>query len=104
MLIVHGIMALILVGLGIMFFCGKGSFLISGYNTASPDEKKQIDEKALCRAVGGLMLVLAACACIMALSDIFGQMVFLWIGLGLFFVSGLGGAIYISTSKKFKRK
>ena len=104
MLIIHGIVALSLVVLGIMFFCGKGSFLIAGYNTASSKEKEQYDEKALCRAMGGLMFACAACVGVMALSDVFGNMALYLIGFVLIFVVSIGGVIYMNTSKKVKRK
>lgn len=43
---------------GIVLCCGKGADLIAGYNTASPTEKARWDEKALCRGVGVLLLVM----------------------------------------------
>ena len=104
MLIVHGIVALSLVVLGIVFSCGKGSFLIAGYNTASPKEKEQYDEKALCRAMGGLMFACAACFGVMALSAVFDHIAFLWVGLVLLFVVTIGGVVYMNTAKKVKRK
>lgn len=61
LLILHGCAVLLFVILGVIFFCGKGSFLIAGYNTANPEDKAKFDEKALCRAMGGLMLACAAC-------------------------------------------
>lgn len=33
-------------------FLGKGTWLIAGYNTMTQEEKKQFNEKKLCRAVG----------------------------------------------------
>lgn len=104
MLACHVLAALLFAVLGIVFFCGKGSFLIAGYNTSSPGEKAQYDEKALCRAMGGLMLALAACFVIMVLSEVFQIIAFLWIGLALLFVNATGGAIYMNASKKIKRK
>lgn len=104
MLMIHGIMIALLVVLGIVFSCGKGSFLIAGYNTASSKEREQYDEKALCRSMGGLMYVLAACTGVMALSGIFDSMAFFWIGFALFSVATIGGVFYINTSKKIKRK
>ena len=47
MMIVHGIFVLLFVIFGIVLFCGKGSFLIAGYNTANPEEKAEYNEKAL---------------------------------------------------------
>lgn len=36
----------------ILFLMGKGSFLIAGYNTSSPEQKAMYDEKKLCRVMG----------------------------------------------------
>lgn len=41
--------------LTILFFRGKGSFLISGYNTASQEEKDRYDEKKLLQVMGYCM-------------------------------------------------
>lgn len=104
MLVISGITASLLAVLGIAFFCGKGSSLIAGYNTASSEEKEQIDEKSLCRAMGSLMFVLASCCCVMALSGIFDNIVFLWIGVVLFAVVTIGGVIYMNTSQKINKR
>lgn len=71
LLIIHGTAAVSFVILGIMFLCGKGSFLIAGYNTASKAEKEKIDEKKLCRYVGKLMFAFAGCFLILMASGIF---------------------------------
>lgn len=42
LLIFHSIVAGLLIVLGIIFFCGKGAFLIAGYNTISTEEKGHI--------------------------------------------------------------
>lgn len=104
MLIISGITAAFLVLLGIVFSCGKGSSLIAGYNTASPEEKVQYNEKALCRAMGGMMFALAACCIVMGLSEIFQTMAFFWIGFVLLFIVVIGGVIYMNTAQKVKRK
>ena len=44
--------------LSIVFFNGKGSFLIAGYNTKSKEGKEKYDVKALCRYMGKLLLVI----------------------------------------------
>ena len=104
LLAIHGCGALLFVVLGIVFCSGKGGSLIAGYNTFSPEEKSRYDEKVLCRAMGGLMFALAACCVVMALSEVFQMMAFLWIGLALFFIGAVSGAIYMNTSQKIKRK
>lgn len=47
LLLIHGIIAGVLILLGVLFLNGKGSFLIAGYNTASKAEKEKMDEKKL---------------------------------------------------------
>ena len=95
---------LLFIILGILFFCGKGSFLIAGYNTANKAERAKYDEKALCRAMGWLMIALAVCWFIIALNLLLENIVFLWIGLPLFFAVCIVGIVYMNTSKKIKRK
>lgn len=95
---------LVFIILGILFFCGKGSFLIAGYNTASKAERAKYDEKALCRAMGWMMFALAVCWLIIALNFLLDDMAFLWIGVLLFFIVTIVGAVYMNTSNKLKRK
>ena len=38
--------------LSIPLLMGKGSWLISGYNTASKEEKEKYNERKLCKAMG----------------------------------------------------
>ncbi len=58
MIITYIISAVFLV-LSIVFLCGKGAFLISGYNTASEEEKKQYNVKRLTRVMGIGMAAMA---------------------------------------------
>ena len=104
MLIVHGCAVLLFAILGIVFFCGKGAFLIAGYNTASPEEKARYDGKALCRTMGWMMFACAASFGVLMMSDVLKSIMLMWIGLVLFFVSIIFGVIYMNTSKKVKRK
>ena len=59
------IVALVCAGLGIWILIGKGDNLIAGYNTASKEEREQMDIKRLRGLVGGLLLVLAPLAPLM---------------------------------------
>ena len=102
-LIIHGIFVGLFLLLGLIFFNGKGPFLIAGYNTASKAEKEKIDEKKLCGYVGKLMFAFAVCFLILMSSDILGEMWLLWLGLALFFGVGIGGVIYINTGNRLKR-
>ena len=55
--------------LSILFFTGKGSFLIAGYNTASKEQKKLYDEKKLCRTMGVFLLFVGGIILAIALAD-----------------------------------
>ena len=58
-MITAGVIFLVLVILGILLWCGKGAWLIAGYNTSSKAERAQYDEKALCRFVAKIMFAMA---------------------------------------------
>lgn len=53
--------------LSILFICGKGSFLIAGYNTASAKEKARYDEKKMCQITGIGMAIITLFLIIMIL-------------------------------------
>jgi hypothetical protein len=58
--------ALFLFILGISLMLGKGSWMISGYNTMSKEEKANCDIKKISRAVGIFLLMMAVSMGIMA--------------------------------------
>ena len=64
--IMYGVAALFAV-LSILLLSGKGSWLIAGYNTASPEEKAKYDSKKLCRVMGGGLLAITAMLIVMCI-------------------------------------
>ena len=58
-MVVLVVVALVCAVLGILVLIGKGDKLIAGYNTASREEREQIDIKRLRVLVGGLLVILA---------------------------------------------
>lgn len=60
------VMAALMFAISITLLAGKGSWLIAGYNTASPEEKAKYDEKKICRAMGIFCLLLTLLLCAMA--------------------------------------
>lgn len=57
LLMIHFIFVALFVILGIIFLCGKGSFLIAGYNTASKVEKEKIDENSYVDSTGNFPFI-----------------------------------------------
>ena len=63
------IVLVIVAVLAIIVMSGHGSWFISGYNTASKEEKEKYDEKKLCRTMGIGMSIIAILALIMGLLE-----------------------------------
>ncbi len=104
MFLVHLGVTVLLVVLGLVFFRGKGAFLIAGYNTASKEEKAKYDEKALCRFMGRLMFAMAGCWALVALGTLLDRLWIYYLGLGLFLTVIFGGVVYANTGRRFQKK
>ena len=68
--------------LSIVLISGHGSWLISGYNTASKEEKAKYNEKKLCRTMGIGMSVIAILLLIMGVFENILPAFFVYIALG----------------------
>ncbi len=95
--------ASVFIVLGIVFALGKGADLIAGYNTASPDEKRKINQKKLLKAMSVLMFALAGCVLLSASSEIFHLKALIWIGQGSFVAVLIAGLIYLNTGNRFQK-
>ncbi len=84
--------------------CGNGADLIAGYNTASPEERAKWDEKALCRGVGVLLLLMLGCIELTGVGIVLDRDALMWPGIVLIVPVTVGGLIYINKSKRFRRK
>lgn len=89
--------------LGIVFTMGKGSFLISGFNTMSKKEKEEYDVVSLCKFMGKFFFIIAFCITLFVLSDTFAMKILFNIGLILFFVALIFTIIYSNTGNRFKK-
>lgn len=103
MLLFFGLSTTVLfIVLGIVFLCGKGAFLIAGYNPLSSEEEAKVDEAKLTKFMGKLMFALAACWLVVASSEIFRTILLFWIGFGLFSITAIAGAVYANTGDRFR--
>ena len=73
--------------LSIVLLSGHGSWFISGYNTASKEEKEKYNEKKLCRTMGIGMSVITLLILTMGLLENILPAFFAYIALGIVFVS-----------------
>lgn len=60
------LIALLFLTAGIFLLCGKGKWLIAGYNTLSKEERKQYNEKKVCRAAGVICIICCVFLCTIA--------------------------------------
>lgn len=91
---------------GILIRVFNLSGLIAGYNTASPEKKAKVNEKALTRFVGMMLIVSGAVLIVGG--------VFAWLNVApliimpaswvLFFIVMVFGLIYVNVSVKFKNQ
>lgn len=95
---------LLFVILGIVFSQGRGANLLAGYNTMSKDQKARYDARALCRFMGKIMFILAACMLVMALAEPLAFAALLYIGLGFFLAVTVFTVVYANTGNRFQKK
>ena len=69
--------------LSIILLSGHGSWLISGYNTASKEEKEKYNEKKLCRTMGIGMSIIAILLLSMGVFENILPAFFVYIALGI---------------------
>lgn len=72
--------ALLFLLLGVLFWMGKGGFLMAGWNTMSPQERARYDEKAVFRNMSALMFSCAGCMCLMLLGEVLKVEALNWFG------------------------
>ncbi len=88
--------------LSIIFFMGKGAFLISGYNTASATEKKQYNKKRLTRVMGFCVGIIGLSIFPLGLpSGMLPSWLFILVGV-IFFANIITTIILLNTYAKIK--
>ncbi len=102
--IIFVLISLSLIGLSIPLLMGKGTGLIAGYNTMTPQEKAQWDGPALARFTGRLLLVIGLTTLL------FGAGLFLlalewltWVYLAVVLGLSVFAVIYCNTGSRFKK-
>jgi len=99
-MIVNLILGILCLILSVIFFWGKGSFLIAGYNTASREEREQYDEKKLnlVMAIGMLFIGIILIAMFFLLNVL--PEWFIWIFITLILLSVILICVFVNTKCK----
>lgn len=94
---IHFIIPGILLVLSILLLTGRGSWLIAGYNTASPEDKSKYDRKKLTRAAGIMLLIVTGAVLLMM---IFQTQLINYVGIAIIIASAIFAIIYMNTKCK----
>lgn len=90
----------------IVISTGKANFLISGYNTASKEEKEMIDEKALAKFMGEFLFVLGLIQLALPMADVLefnnSKIILICTNI-IFIIVTIAGIIYMNTGKRFQK-
>ncbi len=102
--IIFILISLSLIGLSIPLLMGKGTGLIAGYNTMSPEEKKRHDGPALARFTGKILLVIGLATLPYGVGIFcFGLEWLTWVYLTVVIGLSVFAAIYCNTGNRFKK-
>ena len=102
--IIFILISLSLIGLSIPLIMGKGTGLIAGYNTMSPEEKKRYDGPALARFTGKILLVIGLATLPYGVGIFcFGLEWLTWVYLTVVIGLSVFAAIYCNTGNRFKK-
>ncbi len=89
--------------LGMMFYSGKGSFLIAGYNAMPPEEKSQYDEEALCKFMGQMIFALSFSMVFWLLSIVFEAAWLFIIWITMFLAIVIFMLNFMNAGNRFKK-
>lgn len=95
---------IILIVVGILFFNGKGGFLLSGYNMLSKEEKAKYDEKSMLRFMSYIIFISAG---LVALSVVGAHLMMDWLSIlstVIIVIVVVFACIYSNTGNRFKKK
>ena len=101
---IFGLSALPLFIIGGVLIRGRGGSLLAGYNTKTPQERTQYDEKALLRFSGWGIIFIAVCTLLVPPGIRLDQRWIMWVGIILMTAIPIFMAIYCNTGGRFRRK
>ena len=89
--------------LSAVLLTGRGSFLIAGYNTSSPEEKEKYNAQKLCRTAGVSMLLIlfvTAGLFVIPLDSVYRTPYFIF--YLIFMIADIGITVYFSNTRCYK--
>jgi len=97
---VFGIFAF-LIASGVAMVFGHGGFLLSGWNTMTPEEKTRYDKKDILR-FGGILVIVGALGTMLSLVSFINHVPWLgWMSIAMTLIIMFAGAVHMSKDEKF---
>ncbi|MDR2687568.1 MAG: DUF3784 domain-containing protein [Oscillospiraceae bacterium] len=100
---IGGVCALLL-ALALVLLSGRGAMMIAGYNTMRKEERGKLDEKALGRFVGWLLIALIPCMLLVLVGVHFLSGWLIGGGIAAAVALPIAGVVYANTGERFKKK
>ncbi len=94
-----GAVVLLLVGTGVLFWFGKGAWLIAGYNMLPRKRRARIDRRKLCRTMACFLFYCAAVVMIDRLAAAEGVVMNIYLHLGAIVL-----IVYANTGGRFEKR
>ena len=98
------IMPTILIILGVIIRAGKGTFLISGYNTSTKKEKERYDEKALYNFVSNLLFFCSCVILIYLIAKTYNATAIKYLAMITLIITVMLASSYSNTKNRFLKK
>jgi len=102
--IILGLVIFVFFILSLYLLSGRGAFLIAGHNMLPKEDRMKIDEPALCRAMGKLMLAVTISLLFYIPGAIFNSNFFFIIGTVCMILSIIIGLIYMNIGNRYDKK
>ena len=103
-LIIGVCIVLLLLLLGLTLFFGHGAKMLAGYNAMSPEERRQYNEKALCRAAGPWLIAMSVLSgvCVFAAYKAIAWLVDMLVVILI--LGTIGFVVWVNVSGRFKKQ
>jgi hypothetical protein len=89
--------------ISVILLCGKGAFMIAGFNTMPKDEKEKYDIKKLCKFIGLMLLLIIFCSAGILAGTILTLGIVIIISTAVLLAAIVFTLIFANTKDRFKK-
>ena len=96
-------LALVTVAMAVVLMCGRGAWLIAGFNMLSRERRARYDAPALCRFMGKILLPIGALMPLAVLSEVLNAPWIAGVYVAIMLTLTVFALVYTHTWKRFER-